>query len=222
MTSAAMSAAGRRPVVPWGFPCEGNGSDAIPEHARQVPVREQLYARGLPRHSARAGLGAGAGTRQCRLHVRTAGALRVDATRSLHGQRHARYRARALFPGQRLRWTVGTNCLGIGAPAAVAQLELQADLGVRRCISIGTAGGLQASDEPGQVVLVSHAVRDHRPSLRRCQASSALQRNGAVPDGRVTAKVMACALARTTSTTARRPPDRCPAATARPRPRRAR
>src|SRR5580692_10130379 len=37
---------------------------------------------------------------------------------------------------------VGVNCLGIGAPAAVAQLEMQAELGVRRCVSIGTAGGL--------------------------------------------------------------------------------
>jgi uridine phosphorylase len=59
---------------------------------------------------------------------------------------------------------VGVNCLGIGAPAAVAQLELQAELGVRRCISIGTAGGLQVAQQPGQIVVVSSAVRDEGTS----------------------------------------------------------
>jgi uridine phosphorylase len=59
---------------------------------------------------------------------------------------------------------VGVNCLGIGAPAAVAQLELQAELGVRRCVSIGTAGGWQADASPGQVVLLDRAVRDEGTS----------------------------------------------------------
>jgi hypothetical protein len=34
---------------------------------------------------------------------------------------------------------VGVNCLSAGAPAAAGQLEVQAELGVRRCVSIGTA-----------------------------------------------------------------------------------
>jgi uridine phosphorylase len=59
---------------------------------------------------------------------------------------------------------VGVNCLGIGAPAAAAQLEVQAELGVRHCVSIGTAGGFQASQEPGDVVLLTSAVRDEGTS----------------------------------------------------------
>jgi uridine phosphorylase len=59
---------------------------------------------------------------------------------------------------------VGVNCLGIGAPAAVAQLEAQAELGVRRCVSIGTAGGFQMDQVPGDIVLVTSAVRDEGTS----------------------------------------------------------
>jgi uridine phosphorylase len=59
---------------------------------------------------------------------------------------------------------VGINCLGIGAPAAVAQLEMQAELGVRRCVSIGTAGAWQAGASPGQVVLLDRAIRDEGTS----------------------------------------------------------
>jgi uridine phosphorylase len=59
---------------------------------------------------------------------------------------------------------VGVNCLGIGAPASVAQLQLQADLGVRRCISIGTGGGLQLGQQPGQMVVGLNAVRDEGTS----------------------------------------------------------
>lgn len=59
---------------------------------------------------------------------------------------------------------VGVNCLGIGAPAAVAQLEVHAELGVRRCVSIGTAGGFQTDQEPGDIVLLASAVRDEGTS----------------------------------------------------------
>jgi uridine phosphorylase len=59
---------------------------------------------------------------------------------------------------------VGVNCLGIGAPAAVAQLEVLTELGVGRCVSIGTAGGFQDGQEPGDVVLLTSAVRDEGTS----------------------------------------------------------
>jgi uridine phosphorylase len=59
---------------------------------------------------------------------------------------------------------VAVNCLSVGAPAAVAQLEIQAEVGVRRCVSIGTAGGFQAGQEPGDVVLLTGAVREEGTS----------------------------------------------------------
>jgi uridine phosphorylase len=76
---------------------------------------------------------------------------------------------------------VGLNCLGIGAPAAAAQLEVQAELGVSRCVSIGTAGGFQASQEPGDVVLLTSAVRDEGTSYHYLPAGSP-----AVPDEALT------------------------------------
>jgi uridine phosphorylase len=76
---------------------------------------------------------------------------------------------------------VGVNCLGIGAPAAVAQLEAQAELGVRRCISIGTAGGFQRDQEPGDVVLLTSAVRDEGTSYHYLPADAP-----AVPDTALT------------------------------------
>ena len=59
---------------------------------------------------------------------------------------------------------VGINCLGIGAPAAVAQMELQAELGARRFISIGTAGGFQTDLVPGDTVVATSAIRDEGTS----------------------------------------------------------
>ena len=55
---------------------------------------------------------------------------------------------------------LAVNCLPIGAPAAVDQMAKQAALGVRRFISIGTCGGLQAGAQPGDVVSVISALRD--------------------------------------------------------------
>jgi uridine phosphorylase len=72
---------------------------------------------------------------------------------------------------------VGVNCLGIGAPAAVAQLEVQAELGVGRCISIGTGGGFKADQEPGSIVLLTSAVRDEGTSHHYLPAGTP-----AVPD----------------------------------------
>jgi uridine phosphorylase len=54
---------------------------------------------------------------------------------------------------------VGINCLGIGPSATAAQLELQAELGVRNVLVIGTAGGLTPDQAPGDVILPTSAVR---------------------------------------------------------------
>ena len=49
---------------------------------------------------------------------------------------------------------------GIGAPAAAAALEELAVLGTRTVASIGTAGSLQRSLNPGDLVLCEAAIRD--------------------------------------------------------------
>jgi uridine phosphorylase len=79
---------------------------------------------------------------------------------------------------------VGVNCLGVGAPGAVAQLEVLAELGVRRCISIGTAGGFQTDQNPGDVVLLSEGVRDEGTSYHYLPAGAL-----AVPDPALTARL---------------------------------
>jgi len=60
---------------------------------------------------------------------------------------------------------VGINCLGIGAPAAVAQMELQVELGAKRFISIGLAGGFLPFMNPGDLILATDAVRDEGTSF---------------------------------------------------------
>jgi uridine phosphorylase len=55
---------------------------------------------------------------------------------------------------------VGINCLGPGAAGTAAQLELLAELGARRFLILGTAGGLSPSQTPGEVVIPTGAVRD--------------------------------------------------------------
>jgi uridine phosphorylase len=59
---------------------------------------------------------------------------------------------------------VAVCCMGIGAPAVVAQLEVLASLGVRRFLSLGTAGGLGPDQAPGDVVVLTGAVRDEGAS----------------------------------------------------------
>jgi uridine phosphorylase len=59
---------------------------------------------------------------------------------------------------------VGVCCMGIGAPAVVAQLEVLASLGVRRFLSAGTAGGVSADLTPGDVVVLTGAIRDEGTS----------------------------------------------------------
>ena len=59
---------------------------------------------------------------------------------------------------------VGVCCMGIGAPAVVAQLEVLVALGVRRFLSIGTAGGLGPGGAPGDLVVLTGAIRDEGTS----------------------------------------------------------
>jgi uridine phosphorylase len=53
---------------------------------------------------------------------------------------------------------------GIGAPAAAVVLEELVAWGVRRVVSVGTAGTLQPHLLPGQVVLCTAAIRDEGTS----------------------------------------------------------
>jgi len=82
--------------------------------------------------------------------------------------------------------SVGVNCLGTGAPAAVVQLEVQAELGVQRCISIGTAGGFQPDQQPGDLVVLTSAIRDEGTSHHYLPADT-----DAVPDHELTARYCA-------------------------------
>jgi uridine phosphorylase len=69
---------------------------------------------------------------------------------------------------------------GIGAPAAAAALEELAALGTRTVASIGTAGSLQHSLKPGDLVLCEAAIRDegvshhYLPPARLATASTSL------------------------------------------------
>jgi uridine phosphorylase len=55
---------------------------------------------------------------------------------------------------------VGICCMGIGAPAVAAQLEVLISLGVNDFLSLGTAGGLQPDQSVADVVVLNGAVRD--------------------------------------------------------------
>ena len=55
---------------------------------------------------------------------------------------------------------VGISCLSPGAPAMATQAQNLVHLGVTRFVIVGTAGGLDPSLGPGDVVLVTAAVRD--------------------------------------------------------------
>jgi uridine phosphorylase len=54
---------------------------------------------------------------------------------------------------------------GIGAPAAVANLEELIAVGVKKIISIGSAGGLQKNLKIGDLVLCTGAIRDEGTSF---------------------------------------------------------
>jgi uridine phosphorylase len=53
---------------------------------------------------------------------------------------------------------------GIGAPGVAALLEEMTVMGIRRCISVGIAGTLQPDLAPGDVVIVTEAIRDEGTS----------------------------------------------------------
>ncbi|MBI5228951.1 nucleoside phosphorylase [Candidatus Micrarchaeota archaeon] len=53
---------------------------------------------------------------------------------------------------------------GFGAPAAVVVFELYIALGIKRFVSIGTAGGLQRDVEIGDLVVCEKAIRDEGTS----------------------------------------------------------
>ena len=55
---------------------------------------------------------------------------------------------------------VGVCCMGIGAPAVAAQLEVLISLGVNEFLSLGTAGGLHPQQSVGDVVVLNDTVRD--------------------------------------------------------------
>jgi uridine phosphorylase len=92
---------------------------------------------------------------------------------------------------------VGVCCMGIGAPAVVAQMEVLTSLGVGRYLSIGTAGGLDPSLTPGDVVIVTGAVRDEGTSHHYVAPETDV-----APDARLTEE-LATALARNDITTTR-------------------
>ena len=94
---------------------------------------------------------------------------------------------------------VGVSCMGIGAPAVVAQLEILAALGVRRFLSLGTAGGLGRDQTPGDVIVLSGAIRDEGTSYHYVGLD-----DDAVPDAELTHD-LAAAIANTgiASTTGR-------------------
>ena len=77
---------------------------------------------------------------------------------------------------------VGICCMGIGAPAVAAQLEVLISLGVREFLSLGTAGGLHADQSIGDVVVLNGAVRDEGVSHHYVDPNASVQ-----PDSSITA-----------------------------------
>jgi uridine phosphorylase len=77
---------------------------------------------------------------------------------------------------------VGICCMGIGAPAVAAQLEVLISLGVREFLSLGTAGGLHPEQSIGDVVVLTGAVRDEGVSYHYVAPTTTVQ-----PDDSLTA-----------------------------------
>jgi uridine phosphorylase len=75
---------------------------------------------------------------------------------------------------------------GIGAPAAVTQIEELVAFGARRFVAIGTAGGLQPALTAGELVVCDRAIRDEGTSFHYLPASRC-----AYPDPALTARLRA-------------------------------
>lgn len=67
---------------------------------------------------------------------------------------------------------------GVGAPAAVALLEELAAWGVRRFISLGIAGGLQPTQQAGDLLVVERALRDEGTSAHYLEPGEAVEASG--------------------------------------------
>ena len=62
---------------------------------------------------------------------------------------------------------------GIGAPGVSMLLEMYIELGIKRFINIGIAGGLQKTSQIGDVVVCTNAIRDEGVSYHYLEDPSA-------------------------------------------------
>ena len=79
---------------------------------------------------------------------------------------------------------VGICCMGIGAPAVAAQLEVLIALGVREFLSLGTAGGLRRGQSIGDVIVLTGAARDEGVSYHYVAPEAKVR-----PDDRLSARL---------------------------------
>jgi uridine phosphorylase len=107
-------------------------------------------------------------------HARNSGAHGAPS-----GPRHTAFLDLHTFDGTGGRVGV-IGGFGIGAPAATSAFEALAAIGVRRFVSMGTAGALRAGLDTADVVVCDRAVRDegvshhYLPSARWAEPSTGL------------------------------------------------
>jgi uridine phosphorylase len=73
---------------------------------------------------------------------------------------------------------------GLGAPVTTVLLEDFAAYGVRQFIAVGIAGGLQAGQRTGDIVVAERAIRDEGTSYHYIPPGRTIK-----PPGRITAKI---------------------------------
>lgn len=73
--------------------------------------------------------------------------------------------SRPLWVGSMNGKEIGVFRMSVGAPAAAAMLEELIACGAEHVFEVGVAGGLQPSLEPGDIVVVTEAVRDEGTSM---------------------------------------------------------
>ena len=77
---------------------------------------------------------------------------------------------------------IGLFRVGVGAPAAAFMLEELTACGAKNIFEVGMAGGLQSSLKPGDIVVVTEAIRDegtsdhYLPSEVRLESSAKLRK----------------------------------------------